>query len=159
MNTSSSTPRRAILLASSFAFIVVQLDVTIVNVALPEVGRELGAGVGALQWVVDAYTLGFAVFLLTAGLMGDRFGPRRVFLGGFALFTAASIACALSSTVIALAARRRRCHQPIALARPILSSAWAALRIGAKLAVVSRRTRTTRSSVASSWLWAFPPRC
>lgn len=102
MDTSSSTPRRAILLASSFAFIVVQLDVTIVNVALPEVGRELGAGVGALQWVVDAYTLGFAVFLLTAGLLGDRFGPRRVFLGGFALFTAASIACALAQSVIAL---------------------------------------------------------
>lgn len=92
----------AILLASSFAFVVVQLDVTIVNVALPRIGTDLNAGVSALQWVVDAYTLGFAVFLLTAGLLGDKFGPRRVFLGGFALFTAASIACALAPSAIAL---------------------------------------------------------
>lgn len=92
----------AILLATSFAFVIVQLDVTIVNVALPHIGAELGAGVGALQWVVDAYTLGFAVFLLAAGVMGDRFGPRRVFLGGFALFTAASIACAMAPGPLAL---------------------------------------------------------
>lgn len=93
-----STPSPLILLAASFAFIIVQLDVTIVNVALPRMGAELGAGVGvgALQWVVDAYTLGFAVFLLAAGVMGDKFGPRRVFLGGFGLFTAASVACALA---------------------------------------------------------------
>lgn len=79
-------PSPAVLLAASFAFIIVQLDVTIVNVALPEIGRELGASVSALQWVVDAYTLGFAVFLLSAGVLGDRFGARRVFLSGFALF-------------------------------------------------------------------------
>lgn len=102
MNKASNPALPAVLLASSFAFIVVQLDVTIVNVALPQIGAELGAGVGALQWVVDAYTLGFAVFLLTAGLMGDRFGPRRIFLGGFALFTAASIACALAPSALAL---------------------------------------------------------
>ncbi|WP_342113130.1 MFS transporter [Pseudoduganella sp. OTU4001] len=95
-------PSPAILLAASFAFIIVQLDVTIVNVALPAIGRELGAGVSALQWVVDAYTLGFAVFLLSAGVLGDRFGARRVFLGGFALFTAASLACAIAPGVLAL---------------------------------------------------------
>jgi DHA2 family methylenomycin A resistance protein-like MFS transporter len=92
----------AILLAASFAFIIVQLDVTIVNVALPQIGSQLGADVSALQWVVDAYTLGFAVLLLAAGAMGDRFGPRRVFLSGFALFAVASIACAAAPTVLAL---------------------------------------------------------
>lgn len=97
-----NAPSPLVLLAASFAFIIVQLDVTIVNVALPQIGKELDAGVGALQWVVDAYTLGFAVFLLAAGVMGDRFGPRRVFLGGFALFTAASLACALAPSPIAL---------------------------------------------------------
>ncbi|MHA4870956.1 MFS transporter [Duganella sp. PWIR1] len=97
-----SSPSLAILLACSFAFIIVQLDVTIVNVALPEIGRELQAGVSQLQWVVDAYTLGFAVFLLSAGAMGDRFGSRSVFLGGFALFTLASLACAVAPDALAL---------------------------------------------------------
>ncbi|WP_373991756.1 MFS transporter [Duganella sp. BuS-21] len=97
-----SSPSLAILLACSFAFIIVQLDVTIVNVALPEIGRELQAGVSQLQWVVDAYTLGFAVCLLSAGAMGDRFGSRRVFLGGFALFTLASLACAVAPDALSL---------------------------------------------------------
>jgi DHA2 family methylenomycin A resistance protein-like MFS transporter len=95
-------PSPAILLAASFAFIIVQLDVTIVNVALPQIGQELGAGVSALQWVVDAYTLGFAVFLLSAGVLGDRFGARRVFLSGFVLFTLASLACAMAPGALAL---------------------------------------------------------
>lgn len=99
---SEQVPSLAVLLACSFAFIIVQLDVTIVNVALPRMGAELGASVSALQWVVDAYTLGFAVFLLSAGVMGDKFGPRRVFLIGFALFTLASIACAMAPSAMAL---------------------------------------------------------
>src|ERR1700727_3629450 len=89
-------PSLAVLLASIFAFIIVQLDVTIVNVALPRMGAQLGAEVSTLQWVIDAYTLGFATLLLSAGVMGDRFGSRRVFLSGFALFALASIACALA---------------------------------------------------------------
>lgn len=98
----STTPSRAVLLACSFAFIIVQLDVTIVNVALPQMGRELGASVAGLQWVVDAYTLGFAVFLLSAGVLGDKFGARRVFLAGFALFTLASLACAAAPGALLL---------------------------------------------------------
>ena len=97
-----TTPSLAILLACSFAFIIVQLDVTIVNVALPQIGRELQAGVSQLQWVVDAYTLGFAVFLLSAGALGDHFGSRRVFLSGFALFTLASLACAMAPDALLL---------------------------------------------------------
>src|SRR5471032_2912099 len=95
-------PSLAVLLASSFAFIIVQLDVTIVNVALPRMGAELGADVSALQWVVDAYTLGFAAFLLSAGVMGEKFGSKRVFLTGFGLFTLASVACAAAPSVMAL---------------------------------------------------------
>jgi DHA2 family methylenomycin A resistance protein-like MFS transporter len=97
-----NTPSPIVLLAASFAFIIVQLDVTIVNVALPAIGQELGAGLSALQWVVDAYTLGFAVFLLSAGALGDRFGARRVFLAGFALFALASLACAMAPGPLAL---------------------------------------------------------
>ena len=91
-----------LLLATSFAFIIVQLDVTIVNVVLPRIGTELRAGVSALQWVVDAYTLGFAAFLLSAGTIGDRLGSRQVFLCGFGLFACASAACALAPTAAAL---------------------------------------------------------
>ncbi|MBV8378899.1 MAG: MFS transporter, partial [Verrucomicrobia bacterium] len=85
-----------IIAASSFAFAVIQLDVTIVNVALPRIGADLGATVAELQWVVDAYTLGFAAFLLSAGVVVDRLGPKRVFLAGFAGFGATSLACGLA---------------------------------------------------------------
>ena len=80
---------RLTTLAASFGFVVVQLDVTIVNLALPRLGKAFGAGVEALQWVMDGYTLAFAVLLLTAGALGDRFGARRMFLAGFAVFAAA----------------------------------------------------------------------
>ncbi|MES2068841.1 MAG: MFS transporter [Pseudomonadota bacterium] len=97
MNTLHAKPPSIwVLFSSSFAFIIVQLDVTIVNVALPRMGAELGATVSELQWVVDAYTLGFAVFLLSAGVLGDKFGPKNVFLAGFFLFLAASVACGLA---------------------------------------------------------------
>lgn len=98
----SSKPALAILVACSFAFIIVQLDVTIVNVALPQIGAELNAGVSKLQWVVDAYTLGFAVFLLSAGVLGDKYGARRVFMTGFGLFTVASLACAIAPSALTL---------------------------------------------------------
>jgi MFS transporter, DHA2 family, methylenomycin A resistance protein len=73
---------------------VVQLDVTIVNVALPTMANTLGASVAGLQWVVDAYTL-FATLLLSAGVLGDLFGIRRAYLAGFGVFAAASLACGL----------------------------------------------------------------
>lgn len=105
----SATPRPppaqtslAVLLACSFAFIIVQLDVTIVNVALPAIGHQLQAGVSQLQWVVDAYTLGFAVFLLSAGAIGDRYGAHHVFMAGFVLFALASLACALAPDALLL---------------------------------------------------------
>src|ERR1700730_16556999 len=85
-----------VIAASSFAFAVIQLDVTIVNVALSKIGQDLGASVTQLQWVVDAYTLGFAALLLSAGVVVDRLGARRVFIAGFVGFAAASLACALA---------------------------------------------------------------
>ena len=119
-NLPTKPPAIWVLLASSFAFIIVQLDVTIVNVALPRIGAELGAAVTDLQWVVDAYTLGFAVFLLSAGVLGDKFGPKRVFLAGFFLFLVASIACGMapSSNVLNIA----RAIQGIAAALLVPSS-------------------------------------
>ncbi|HUA80493.1 MAG TPA: MFS transporter [Dyella sp.] len=79
--------------AASFGFALVQLDVTIVNVALPRIALDLHAGVAGLQWVVDAYALTFAVLLLSMGYLGDRLGARRVYLAGMLLFALASTVC------------------------------------------------------------------
>jgi EmrB/QacA subfamily drug resistance transporter len=85
------------LLAVCVATFMLLLDVTIVNVALPDIQSDLDASFSSLQWVVDAYVLALASFLLVAGSIGDRIGRRRVFSFGFALFTLASIACGLAS--------------------------------------------------------------
>jgi len=90
------SPTGWIIAAASFGFAIVQLDVTIVNVALPSMAKSLGASVAGLQWVVDAYTLSFAVLLLSAGVLGDLFGTRRAYLAGFAVFAIASFACGLA---------------------------------------------------------------
>src|ERR1700741_1696771 len=84
------------LAAMSLGYGVVQLDVTIVNTALASISASLGGGVAELQWVVSAYTIAFAAFILTAGALGDRLGAKRIFMAGFAIFTAASLACALA---------------------------------------------------------------
>ncbi len=75
---------------------LIQLDVTIVNVALPRLGQDLGGGISALQWIVDGYALVFSVLLLIGGFLGDRYGARRVYLGGIAIFAAASALCGLA---------------------------------------------------------------
>src|ERR1700756_1301195 len=94
------------LAAMSLGYGVVQLDVTIVNTALSSIGNSLGGGVAELQWVVSAYTIAFAAFILTAGALGDRIGAKRVFMAGFAIFTAASVACALAPHAVILIAAR-----------------------------------------------------
>ncbi|HEX2792092.1 MAG TPA: MFS transporter [Steroidobacteraceae bacterium] len=94
------------LAAMSLGFGVVQLDVTIVNTALSSIGRSLGGGVSELQWVVSAYTIAFAALILTAGALGDRVGAKKIFMAGFALFTLASVACALAPSSAVLIASR-----------------------------------------------------
>jgi EmrB/QacA subfamily drug resistance transporter len=89
-------PKWWTLLLVSIATFMLLLDVTIVNVALPDIQRELNASLSSLQWVVDAYSLMLAAFLLTAGSLGDRLGRRRVFTIGFGVFTFASFLCGLS---------------------------------------------------------------
>jgi len=101
-----SPPVWWVIVATSLGFVVVQLDVTVVNVALPKISTGLGASVSVLQWVVDAYSVTFAVLLLSAGSVGDRFGSRRLFMLGFALFAAASVACGVAPSGAALIAGR-----------------------------------------------------
>jgi EmrB/QacA subfamily drug resistance transporter len=85
------------LVLISTATFMLLLDITVVNVALPDIQRELGASLSSLQWVVDAYSLTLAAFLLTAGSLGDRLGRRRVFTIGFGVFTFASFLCGISN--------------------------------------------------------------
>jgi MFS transporter, DHA2 family, methylenomycin A resistance protein len=94
------------LAAMSLGYGVVQLDVTIVNVAINSIGQSFGGSVAALQWVVSAYTIAFAAFILTAGVLGDRIGAKRVLVSGFTLFTAASLACGLAPNLGTLIAAR-----------------------------------------------------
>src|SRR6266436_2087708 len=94
------------LAAMSLGYGVVQLDVTIVNTALDSIGTSLGGGVSELQWVVSSYTIAFAAFILTAGALGDRIGAKRIFMAGFAIFTAASVGCALAPNAAILIAAR-----------------------------------------------------
>jgi EmrB/QacA subfamily drug resistance transporter len=84
------------LVLISIATFMLLLDITVVNVALPDIQRDLGASLSSLQWVVDAYSLTLAAFLLTAGSLGDRLGRRRVFSIGFAVFTLASFLCGIA---------------------------------------------------------------
>jgi MFS transporter, DHA2 family, methylenomycin A resistance protein len=93
---SSVDTRRWTLVATSLGLSVVQLDVSIVNVAIKSIGADLGGGVSGLQWVVNAYTIAFAACILTAGSIADRIGARRLFVGGFVLFMVASAVCGVA---------------------------------------------------------------
>jgi len=92
----------ATVLGSGIAF----LDGTVVNVALPTIGQELGAGISTLQWVVNAYTLTLAGLLLLGGSLGDHYGRRRVFVVGVVWFAVASLLCGLAPNAGALVAAR-----------------------------------------------------
>jgi EmrB/QacA subfamily drug resistance transporter len=84
------------LVLISIATFMLLLDITVVNVALPDIRTDLNASLSSLQWVVDAYSLTLAAFLLTAGSLGDRLGRRRVFSIGFGIFTVASFLCGIA---------------------------------------------------------------
>ncbi len=94
------------LAVSAIAIFMVSLDNLVVTNALTSIREDLGASIEALEWTVNAYTLAFAVFLLTGAALGDRFGRRRVFLAGLGIFTVASAAAALAPSSGALIAAR-----------------------------------------------------
>jgi EmrB/QacA subfamily drug resistance transporter len=98
--------RLVILVICSMSLLIVGLDVTIVNVALPAIHRALGASVSGLQWTIDAYTLTIASLLMLAGSTADRIGRRKVFLIGLVVFSTGSLLCALAPTLNLLIAAR-----------------------------------------------------
>jgi MFS family permease len=104
---SSGDRRRWLALAVvCLAQLMIVLDTTIVNVALPAIQRDLNFSQGNLTWVVNAFLVTFASFLLLAGRLGDLFGRKRVFLAGVIVFTAASVLCGLAPDQAALIGAR-----------------------------------------------------
>ncbi|HEX6653456.1 MAG TPA: MFS transporter, partial [Thermoleophilaceae bacterium] len=84
------------LAAMCFALFMIMLDNTVVNVALPSIQKDLGASLSSLEWTVNAYTLTFAVLLVTGGRLGDILGRRRMFLFGVVVFAVSSAAIGLA---------------------------------------------------------------
>jgi DHA2 family methylenomycin A resistance protein-like MFS transporter len=83
-----------VLLAASLGVLVAQVDTSVVTLAVKRIGADLGSTVSEMQWMIDSYNLVYAAFLLTAGVLGDLYGRRRVFVLGIALFSLGSILCA-----------------------------------------------------------------
>src|SRR3954471_1572381 len=132
---------RSTLAIVSLALFIVVLDTLIVTVALPSIRRDLGASLQQLEWTVNAYTLAFAVTLIPGAAIGDRFGRKRTFLAGLALFTASSAAAALAPGAGALVAARALQGVGGAIVAPLtltlLAEAFPADRRGAALGIWS----------------------
>jgi DHA2 family methylenomycin A resistance protein-like MFS transporter len=122
-------------------YFLVILDATVVNVALPAIGRELRGGVAGLQWVVDAYTLSFAGLLLAGGALAERLGGRRVFAAGLALFALASAACGAAPSL------------PVLIAARLVQGAGAAALVPASLVLLQAAypTAAGRSRALGAW--------
>jgi EmrB/QacA subfamily drug resistance transporter len=101
-----ATHPNLILCICCLSLLMVAMDATIVNVALPSIRKDLGASISGLQWVIDAYTMVVASLLMLAGSMADRFGRRRVFQSGMALFMLGSLLCSMAPNIHGLVAFR-----------------------------------------------------
>ncbi len=136
------TRRTLILIAVSLGMFLMQLDATIVNVALPAIGQHLHASVSGLQWVVDAYILPLAGLLLIAGRFGDIFGHKWVFLVGLSVFAASSLLCALAPSGDWLVAARA------------VQGVGAALELPATLAILAHAFPVPRERARAIGIWA-----
>ncbi|MFF4345777.1 MFS transporter [Streptomyces sp. NPDC001530] len=129
----------AILVTLSLGFFMTLLDLTIVNIAIPDMGQDLDASLDEILWVVNAYTLALAVLLITAGRLGDLRGKRNLFMSGVALFTLASLACGLAQDPAQLIAFRAVQGLGAALLMPqtlsIIAEVFPADRRGAAMGV------------------------
>ena len=130
------------LLMLCLAVLVAQLDTAVVNLGTHRIGAWFHASVGALQWVVDAYNLTYAVLLLTGGLLADLIGRRRIFILGAAIFTAASLIAAFSPTIGVLIGARA------------VAGVGAALLIPASLAIIRVIWRDARERGRALGIWA-----
>jgi EmrB/QacA subfamily drug resistance transporter len=156
------------LVIVSIGLFMVVLDNLVVNVALPSIHRDLGASIQALEWTVNAYVLAYAVFLLTGAALGDRFGRKRMFVGGIALFTLSSAAAALAPTSGTLIAARAMQGLGAAIVTPLtltlLANAFPPERRGVAIGVWSGISGIAVALgplvggavvQAASWHWIF----
>ena len=134
--------RRLALIIVCLAALIINVDNTILNVALPTLVRELHATSSQLQWIVDSYAMVFAGLLLVGGTLADRFGRRRVFLIGLTVFAAGSIGAALSSSV------------PTLIGFRALMGAGAALTIPTSLAIINDMFRDPGERARAIGVWA-----
>jgi EmrB/QacA subfamily drug resistance transporter len=140
-STARSNRTGATLAIVSLALFMVVLDNLIVTVALPAIRADLGASLQSLEWTINAYTLAFAVTLIPGAALGDRFGRKRLFLTGLALFTLSSAAAALAPDTTALVAARALQGVGGAIVAPLtltlLADAFPAQKRGAALGIWS----------------------
>src|SRR5450755_151523 len=152
----------------SIGLFMVVLDNLVVNVALPSIHRDLGASIQALEWTVNAYVLSYAVLLLTGAALGDRFGRKRMFITGIALFTVSSAAAAVAPSIGLLIAARATQGVGAAIVTPLtltlLADAFPPERRGIALGVWSGISGIAVALgplvggavvQASSWHWIF----
>jgi MFS transporter, DHA2 family, methylenomycin A resistance protein len=138
----TSQRRTLTLVVMCVGMFLVLLDVTIVNVALPRLRADLGAGVGSLQWIVDGYAVALASLMLPCGDLGDRHGHKRVVLAGLAAFGAGSLAAGLAPGAGLLVAGR------------VVQGVGAALLLPGTLAVVSRAYPDATERARAIGIWA-----
>ena len=157
-----------VLTLTSVASFMVALDALVVTIALSTIRIDLGASIEALEWTVNAYNLSFAVLLIPAAALGDRYGRRKLYAGGLGLFAAASAACALAPQVGWLVAARAvqgaGAALVLTLGLALLSAAFPPERRGTAIGLFSA---VTGIAVASgpliggaivegiSWEWIF----
>jgi DHA2 family methylenomycin A resistance protein-like MFS transporter len=116
-----------LIAAVSLGYFVVQLDVSIVNLCLPTIQQELGVDSSLMQWIVNAYVVAFSVLLLSAGVLGDRYGSRRLLVWGYAAFFVGSAGCGLAAST------------PILLAARIVQGVGAAIIVPNSLSILNKR--------------------
>src|SRR5258706_769641 len=136
----SSAQGRWVLAVTVLGSGIAALDATVVNIALPTIGREFHTGVGALQWVMNGYTLTLAAFLLIGGSLGDRFGRRKIYSIGIVWFALASAACGFAPGAVFLIVTR------------VLEGVGAALLTPGSLAILEASFRPAdRSRAIGAW--------
>jgi len=131
---------RWLLLAAILGSGMAMLDATVVNVALPHIGKELGAGFSGLQWTLNGYTLTLAALIMLGGSLGDRYGRRRVFVIGVAWFAAASLMCGLAWNV-----------ESLVLARALQGVGGALLTPGSLALIAASFDERDRGAAVGAW--------
>ncbi|MDB5850185.1 MAG: major Facilitator Superfamily protein [Rhodoferax sp.] len=131
-----------VLLTLAMGFVMAMIDVTAVNVALPDIALNLAVPLTGLVWVVDGYTLTFAALLLAGGALADRFGPKNVYQGGLAVFILGSVLCAVAGGGTALIAAR------------LLQGAGAALFMPSSLSLLTHAFQDDRTRAKMLGIWS-----